>query len=101
MRADYGDVKLQIERWYIIQMALTEPCHRMWHRCHTASDDPSLYPVEFTYRNWRIHDDPKFNPQWCCLCCLKIADPGLVGAYILLESDKTSREVQSVLKTHK
>jgi len=97
MRAEYGDVKLKIGRWLIIwgptAGASSSSAHNLWHQCRGL--DKSLYPVEFTFANWA---DSHFNrtPHWRCLLCLKKASPKILGAYLLLESDKTSKQIQAL-----
>jgi hypothetical protein len=88
-------------------MILKHPLHSghwLSHQCNKIAPDNAseiLADVAFTKRRdsiWSNHYRREFKePKWRCMKCWKTAPDTIVGAYMLLEMDKASDQIQSAL----
>jgi len=83
MRAEYGNVKLQLNKWLI--MSQGDCCHNLWHQCDT--DRLDLWPVGLTTWSWWWKHPRRLSLRWRCQVCHRTAPDGIVGAFTLLETE--------------
>jgi hypothetical protein len=94
--------KLQRGRWMILRSE-HNPIHGLFHQCDPHDGDDSskmLATVKFCIERDSIYVDrvKTFRKaKWRCECCWKTPPETILGAYLLLEADKTSAEIQAVL----
>jgi hypothetical protein len=71
---------------------------RIWHNCKDFGDaelvkNKTLYEVH--YGDWLSWDEVEDAPTWQCTQCRAVAPEGLVGAYIMLDWDRATREIST------
>ncbi len=91
MSVDLGETKLQMDDWYIIYLDKSNwQEHSLWHDCDT--------PWLVYFGIWADLDNPKLSKadlRWRCCHCGEEPPEGILGAFILLESDSCAQEVQA------
>ncbi len=94
MRADYGDVKLKIGKWILMRRTDSyRSGHHLYHQCDWK--DPALYPVDYEWGNWQSSVNYQSGGlKWRCLMCLKVAHEGAVAAWMMLEPERTWKNIE-------